>query len=401
MISKRPIRIGLIGSGYIARGLITLLACRTDLTISKVLTRCEPTTRSDFPAQNLLTNSIHDLIDHSDLAVECSGDVLHGTAMLLAVMDAELPVVTLDPTLQVTTGSYFVDKGFITEAEGYAPGSLAALHEEVIQMGFKPLVYGNSSNSLNKNPHPDVMLTMAKKQGVSLNRVVAAIDGTQTQFEQVLVANGLGADIAKTGLLYLQADTLEEGANLLAALAKGKGTPLADCLVPTAGIGHKLPADIFVTAEHEQHQQEFLRYYQLGDGPYYTLRRSYCLPHLDLVKTICRVVHGGGVLLTNSATPRFSVAARAKRALKQGERIEWGIGSFDVRGVAVRITEHPGHVPIGLLQRAVVKHALEPGQLLTFADLEFPNSIAKQAWLEIEQSVTMGVETTSYRPVWA
>ena len=54
------------------------------------------------------------------------------------VIKAGLPVVTMDAELQVTTGSYFAKKGFITEAEGDQPGCLAALDEEARQMGFLP-----------------------------------------------------------------------------------------------------------------------------------------------------------------------------------------------------------------------------------------------------------------------
>jgi predicted homoserine dehydrogenase-like protein len=378
-------RIGIIGSGYIARGLVMLLAKQPDLVVSKVLTRRDPATCVEFPATHLLTTSIQEVIDQSDLVVECSGDVIHSTAMLQEVMAARLPVVTMDAELQATTGSYFVDQGLITEAEGDQPGCLAALHEEAMAMGFQPLVYGNIKGFLNNEPSPDEMQFWSKKQGISLSQVTAATDGTKVQFEQALVANGLGADIARPGLSYIQAQTLDAGANQLAALAEKLGSPISDCLLSPLPPAPKLPAGIFITGTHDRCQQEFLRYYKLGDGPYYTLLRPYYLPHLEIPKTIRRVIKGGGALLTNSTTPRISVAAVAKRALHPGEAIKRGIGSFAMRGIAVRMSDHPDHLPIGLVHEAVVRRSVEPGQMLSFADVDLPDTFALKAWHAIVQ----------------
>lgn len=130
----------------------------------------------------------------------------------------------------------------------------------------------------------------------------------------------------------------------------------------------------------------YLRYYKMGDGPYYTLLRPYFLPHLEIPKTIRRVIQGGGALLTNSATPRVSVGAVAKHALRPGDVIDHGSGSFDVRGVAVRMHDQPDHLPIGLLHNAVLRHAVEPEQMLTFADVDLPDTLALEAWRTIAKA---------------
>ena len=132
--------IGVVGAGFLAKGFVMALEEQPDLVISRVLTRTSVQERTDFPRQDLLTNSIDELIDNSDLVVECSGDVIHATDVIDKVLSASLPVVTMDSELQVTTGSYFVRRGFITEAEGDQPGCLAALRENVIQMGCTPSV---------------------------------------------------------------------------------------------------------------------------------------------------------------------------------------------------------------------------------------------------------------------
>src|SRR3989344_8981744 len=137
-------RIGVSGTGMIAHGFVRLIKQHyQDMQSSRVLPRPPLSTMTDFPLADVLTNSLDELIDNSDLIVECSGDVFHGTAVIERAFEAGLKVVTVNAELQVTTGSYLAGKGFLTEAEGDQPGSLAALREDALQMGFQPLVYGN------------------------------------------------------------------------------------------------------------------------------------------------------------------------------------------------------------------------------------------------------------------
>ncbi|MCM2675837.1 hypothetical protein [Alkalicoccobacillus plakortidis] len=98
------------------------------------------------------------------------------------------------------------------------------------------------------------------------------------------------------------------------------------------------------------------------------------------MKTIRRVSQGGDILLNNGLSPKIGVAAVTKRNLKPEELIKKGIGSFQVRGEAIRLSEEPNHIPIGLLRDAVVKRPIEPGQILTFDDVEIEESTALRAW---------------------
>ncbi|UJF32086.1 NAD(P)-dependent oxidoreductase [Paenibacillus hexagrammi] len=371
-------RIGLVGTGFIARGLLLLLSSMPDMEVTAVLTRRKLNECTEVPLPHVLTNSIQELLAKSDLIVECSGDVIHATGVIAKAMEAALPVVTMDAELQVTTGSFFVSKGYITEAEGDQPGCLAALKANVESMGFKPLVYGNIKGFLNLNPPLEDMLYWGKRSGISLQMVTSFTDGTKVQIEQALVANGLGTGIAKDGLLGTAAEDLQEGAEVLAAEAKRLGKPIADYLLSA-----KSPPGVFITAEHDERQKDALAYFKMGKGPFYTLLQPYHLCHLEVVKTIRRTLLGEAPLLNNSASPKISVAAVAKRALTPGTVIKKGIGSFDVRGIAVDIAANPNHIPIGLLSYAVVKEHIEPGQILQFRDVDIPDSLASLAWQDI------------------
>ncbi|MFO0984511.1 MAG: hypothetical protein U1E76_22760 [Planctomycetota bacterium] len=202
------------------------------------------------------------------------------------------------------------------------------------------------------------------------------------QIEQALVANGLGAGIAEDGLLGLASNDVRAGSEALAAHALRLGFPISDYVLSADA-----PRGVFIVAEHTGDQHDALRYLKLGPGPLYTLVRNYHLLHLEIPRTIRRVLDQRHVLLTNTAQPRIGVAAIAKRALAPGERIDHGIGSFAVRGIAVRLQAHPGHVPIGLIRNAVVQRAVAPGAMLTFGDLALPDSLAVRAWHEITAGI--------------
>jgi len=377
-------KIGIIGSGFIASGLAKLLLQHPDYILSNVLTRTSLEKRTDFIAPDKLTNSLDTLIQNSDLIVECSGDAIYATESIDHILKSDIPVVTMNSEFHVTTGSYFVNKGLVTEAEGDQPGVQAILHEEAIAMGFKPVVYANIKGFLNENPTKEDMEYWGARSNLSLEMVTSFTDGTKVEIEQVLVANGLGAGIIQEGLVKLESDDMLEGGTVLANKAKELGYPVSDYLLSA-----KLPAGVFLVVEHDEDQQDSLRYYKLGDGPYYVLERTYHLCHLEIIKTIKRVLTGGGVLLNNSTKPKFSVAAIAKRDLIPGEMIKKGIGSFDVRGTAIEISNDITHIPIGLLANATIKKAIKAGERITFDDIDVPESLALSIWFKIIQNLNI------------
>lgn len=377
--TNTEVRIGIVGTGFIGQGIVLALEAQPDLKVTKVLTRRKITPEFKFVRPELLTDSIDELIENSDLVVECTGSVLWATTVLDRVMDANLPVVTMDSEVHVTTGSYLAQKGFITEAEGDQPGCLAALKESAVQMGFKPLVYGNIKGFLNLLPTPEDMQYWSNRQGISLDQVTSFTDGTKVQIEQAFVANGLGADVLQDGLLGPSSEDIFTGGVQIAEAAKGLGRSVSDYI-----LSPKSPAGVFIIAEHEAEQKDYLRYLKMGEGPFYSISQNYHLCHLEVTKTIRRVLSGGGVLLNNSTNPQVGVVAVAKKDLSAGDTIQRGIGSFEVRGIASRFSSHPNAVPIGLLEKVTLTQSIPAGGILTFDDVDIPDSLALNICLKLK-----------------
>ena len=172
-------------------------------------------------------------------------------------------------------------------------------------MGFRPVVFGNIKGFLNTKPSREDMVFWSEKQGISLPQVTAFTDGTKIQIEQALVANGLGANLLRSGMMGPDSPDLEAAAKQLAEMAEEhEAGPVSDYVLNAGG-----PAGVFVVARHDAEQQRFLKYLKLGDGPYYFLLQPFHLCHLEMVGTIEAVLNGRQPLLNNGRKPSVGVCA--------------------------------------------------------------------------------------------
>lgn len=374
-------RVGVVGSGFVARGFCALLRRQSGYRLSRLLTRRALSDVAEIAGAGEATNDLAELVDHSDLVVECSGRVGDACAVVDAAFSAGLPVVTMNAEFQVTAGAWYAERGRLSEAEGDQPGSIAALAEDVRTMGFEPLVYGSQKGFLKHNPDLASMRSWSERQGIALAKTVSFTDGTKLQIEAALVANGLGAEILRPGLVGPVAETTRDGALTLAPMAAERGAAISDYVLRSGGGG-----EVFIVATHDAAHRDSLRYYKLGDGPYYYFERPFHLGHFEVMKTVRRLAEGGAPLLGPGARPRLSVGAVAKRELARGERIETAIGGFAVRGHAVTLASD--HAPIALLDGAELRHRLEPGQPLALDDVAIEDGPALRAWRGVRDAAS-------------
>lgn len=376
-LNNKPIRIGIVGTGLVARGLALLISYRKDMKISGILTRRKGSISDLRVSQDLVTQNPDYLFERSDLIFVSTGDPIHTTEMIHKAFSYNLPVVTMDADTLVISGSWLSQLGKLCESDGDQPGCLASLKEEVEEMGFSPLVYGNIKGFHNTNPTKEDMEYWSQKQRYSLSSVTSFTDGTKLQIEQCLVANGLNASIACQGLTGERISDLKTGAFSLAQKASDLNLVLSDYIISADA-----PPGVFIVGTHHEDLAPDLKTYKMGDGPFYLHYKPTHLCFFETPKTIKQFYYHDHKLLDNGIIPRVGVAAIAKRELTPGTIIEKGIGSFDVRGEAINITNQIDMIPIGLLSRAHIKRRIECGQMITFDDIEIPESMALKAWKE-------------------
>jgi len=253
--------VGIVGTGFTARGLARALRRSGEFAVGAVLTRRREAHIPGFD-DGAITVSPDDLIERSAIIVECSGDPIHATDVIERAVAAGRRVVTMSAAWHVAAGSYYHGRGYITEAEGDQPGSLAALAEDSRAMGFDPLVYVNVKRFLNHAPALDEMSHFSKLYGISLPQVVSFTDGTKLQLEQALVANGLGADILRQGMTGPSATLVNDGLDQLARAACEHGKPVVDYVLTG-----EAPGAVMILARHDHQEADALRYLKMGDGP--------------------------------------------------------------------------------------------------------------------------------------
>lgn len=372
-------RVGVSGSGFVARALAAVLSRTPDFALSGVLTR-RPVGLSEahFP-EGVLTNSRDALVEGADIVVECSGDTALAAEVLVAAGEAGRRLVTLNAEAQVTVGTELLHRGFsVTEAHGDQPGALAELDEEVRAIGFDPVAYVNFKGFHDPDPTPESMRFWSEKQASTLRAVTSYTDGGKLQIEQVLVANGLGAGIARRGLIGGAVDDLLDLDHLVEA-AEALGRPVSDYIVHPKGPKGVAILAACPLAEITPGYSVFTKVRTRGGRAYLLLKPHYFV-HLEVPKTLRRVVAGGPPVITNGLSPTALIAAVAKRAIPAGARIETGLGGFELRGEAAPIEGHEDAVPITLLDGARTRRAVEPGAVVREADVEVPETLARALW---------------------
>ena len=253
---KYPIRVGISGTGYIARGLCQALMSMPDrFVVTSILTRRSHDCVQDFAGRKYVTRHLDQLLENSDVIVECSGTVDGARQVVQASLAHSIPTITMNAEFQVTLGAAFAGSDLLTEAQGDQPGSLAALNEEARLMGFDPLVFGSQKGFLDHNPTPKNMEHWAKIQGVSIPAVTAFTDGTKVQIEQAMVADCLGAGICGRGLSGPRAENIQAAVGMLGGLAKSLQHPIADYVICPASSG-----EVFMVATHPSPPDQ-LKYY--------------------------------------------------------------------------------------------------------------------------------------------
>ena len=371
----RPLRVGVSGTGYIARGLIELLQPMGDrFEVVIVLTRRAVADVAPVPGNLPVTDNLDQFLTACDMVVECSGAVDGARVVVEAAIAAEKQIVTLNAEFQMALGAAFRDYPNITEAQGDQPGSIAALDEEVRQMGFEPVVYGSQKGFLALTPSKEDMVYWSERQGISLPAVTSFTDGTKVQIEQALVAECLGGTIAQNGLIGPKTGTLAEGGRELAARAAELGEVISDYALVAGGRG-----ELFIVARHASPPEQ-LQYYKLGGGEFYIIERPFHLGHFEIPITMIRMAEGRGPLMKHSRKPELTVGTIAKTALPKGLPVTQAAGSFEFRGEAMRLTDAPDAVPIGLMEHCVLREALEPGQVVKWSDVDLSKDASVALW---------------------
>jgi predicted homoserine dehydrogenase-like protein len=397
------VRVGMIGAGFMARGIalqicksvpgmeLVAIANRSLDGAKRAYSEAGVDSVSEVTTTGALVDRIRDgkysvtsdpgLICEAegiDAIVEVTGTIEYSLPFVLQAMRNKKHVVLMNAEMDGTLGpmlKVYADREgvVITNADGDQPGVEMNLFRFVKSIGVKPVMCGNIKGLHDPYRNPTTQEAFAKQWGQQPSMVTSFADGTKISFEQAIVANGTGMQVAQRGMY---GPTVEPG------------TPLKDCvnglyplesLLEGPGIvDYVVRAEpgpgVFVLGTHENpRQQHYLNLYKLGEGPLYLFYTPYHLCHFEVPITVARAVLFHDAALTPMGAPKVDVVAAAKIDLKKGELVD-GLGHYMTYGLCENAdtTLREKLLPIGLAEGCQLKNDVPKDQVLTRDDVIFP-----------------------------
>ena len=396
----RPIRVGMVGAGFMARGIanqivnsvpgmiLVAIANRTlarasqayaeagieDATVVETRAALEQAIARGRPA---VTEDAMLLCEAAgiDCLIEVTGAVEHGARVITHAIAHGRHVVTLNAELDGTVGPLLKRQAdqagvILTGSDGDQPGVQMNLWRFVRAIGLTPLVCGNIKGLQDRYRTPTTQAGFAAKWGQNPYMVTSFADGTKISYEQAIVANATGMSVAKRGMLGLDhaghVDELTKSYDIDMLRARGG---VVDYVV-----GAKPGPGVFVLATHDDpKQRHYLNLYKLGEGPLYSFYTPYHLCHFEVPLSVARLVLAGDAVLQPLDGPLVDVVTLAKTDLKAGAEID-ALGGYMTYGEAenYEVSRAGGLLPMGLAEGCRLKRDVPKDAALTYADVEIP-----------------------------
>jgi predicted homoserine dehydrogenase-like protein len=278
-------------------------------------------------------------------------------------MNAELDG-TIGPILKA-----YADKAgvVISGCDGDQPGVQMNLYRFVKSIGLTPLLCGNIKGLHDPYRNPTTQKGFAEKWGQEPSMVTSFADGTKISFEQAIVANATGMQVARRGMLGYNFDGhVDELTKRYDVEELVRLNGIVDYVV-----GTKPGPGVFVLATHEDpKQRHYLNLYKLGEGPLYSFYVPYHLCHFEAPLSVARAVLFRDAVLAPLGAPRVEVITAAKIDLKKGQILD-GLGGYMTYGLAENagIAQRENLLPIGLAEGSRLTRDISKDEVLTRGDV--------------------------------
>ncbi len=398
-VEGKPIRVGIIGAGYMGRGLALQiissfsrgmrLSALYNRTIEKAELAYTQAGINDVvhvdntrDLENAIHHSKHVICsnalalcqaDNIDVIVEATGEVEFGAEVVMEAIKNGKHVVLMNAELDAVCGpilKHHADKAgvVISNVDGDQPGVTMNLYRWVKQLGYEPRLAGNMKGLQDRYRNPTTQKGFADqyKQGVKM--ITSFADGTKISMEMAVIANATGFGVDVRGMHGPSCDHVTEGLGLFSEDQLAKGT--IDYL-----LGAEPGPGVFVIGYNENPVlQQYANYLKMGDGPFYMFYVPYHLPHLETPMTIARAALFEDAATAPLGGPVVEVLAAAKTPLSKGTELD-GIGGYHAYGVAENadtFTQVNG-LPMSLLEGCVLKRDMDKDAVITLSDVLVPD----------------------------
>jgi predicted homoserine dehydrogenase-like protein len=308
-----------------------------------------------------------------EAVIEATGDVEHGAAVTMHAIEHGKHVVLVNAEVAATFGPILrahADRAdiVVSYTDGDEPGILVNLYRYAKAIGYRPVLAGNVKGLLDPYRTPETQRQFAAEWGQKPRMVTSFADGTKLSLEMALVANATGFGVARRGMMGHQCAHVKDVPSLFDADSLLGGGLVDFVLGAEPGSGAFL-----VVYDDGPKRQELMRYFKLGDGPFYVFYQPWHLPHLEAPLTAARAVLFHDAAVSPRDGPVCEVVSVAKRSLQAGETLD-GIGGFMCYGVIDNSTvaRSENLLPIALSHDCTLRRDVPQDEAIALDDVDLP-----------------------------
>lgn len=411
----RPIRVGMVGAGFMGRGIARqLLTATTGIRLVAIANRHPERARdalaqagADATRDVFDTDALEEAVASGtpavtddpallcrgplDVVIEVTGAVEFAAGVALEAIASGKHVVLMNAEVDATIGPLLKRRAdeagvVITNADGDQPGVTMNVYRFVHGLGVRPVMCGNIKGLHDPYRNPTTQAAFAERWGQDPHMVTSFADGSKISFEQAVVANATSMRVLRRGMLgpTVEAGTsVREVAGLFPAEELLEGPGVVDYVV-----GAEPAPGVFVLGTHDDPvQQHYLDLYKLGAGPLYCFYSPYHLCHFEVPNTVARAALFGDATIAPAGGPVVEVVAAAKVDLEAGQELD-RIGGYLTYGLAENSAAARAEnlLPLGLAEGARLLGKVERDSVLTFDDVELPEGrLAERLWREQQE----------------
>ncbi|MEB3319768.1 MAG: SAF domain-containing protein [Cyanobium sp.] len=396
----RPVRIGVIGAGAMARPTVALITNQVpgmevvaiaNRTLQRAASAYAYAGREDAVAvespaaldqaiaagRPAITDDPALLAQSAgiDCLIDMTGAVNHGAAVALEAIRQGKPLVLMNAEVDATIGPLLHERArqagvLFTCCDGDQPGVQMNLWRKVKGMGLIPRVLGNIKGLQDEYRNPTTQQGFAERWNQDVTMVTSFADGSKVNFEQCIVANATGFTVARRGMGRMEhrapveeltghydLDQLRELGGVVDFVVGAQPLPGVYCLAELADRRHA----------------PLLAAKGLGNGPLYCFYEPYHLVHLDTPMSLARAVLFDDPVGQPIGAPVVEVVAIAKRDLQAGETLD-SYGRYMTYGQAEKasVVRSEGLVPQGLVEGCRLLRPIARDQPIRWSDVEAP-----------------------------
>lgn len=395
---RDPIRIGLIGAGYMGRAITRQIhQAMIGMDVVAISNRTVAHARSAFEGagvddvEEVATDDELDrarragrhvvtddpiLLCHArdiDVVVEATGEVEFAAHTVTEAIDHRKHVVLVNAELDATLGPILKHRAdqngvVFTNADGDEPGVTMNLFRFVETIGYRPVMAGNIKGFLNHHRNPDTQRGFAEEHGQRARMVTSFADGTKLAMEGAVLANGTGLRIGTRGMDGHKCDHVRDVLQLYSPQELLDGGRIDYVLGAEPGSG-----GFVIGYDDDPVRRPYMEYFKMGDGPLYVFHRPFHLTHLEAPLSIARAVLFGDATITPKGAPVADVVTVAKRDLGAGEVLD-GLGGFTCYGVVdnASTTVAENLLPMGLSEGCRLVRDVAADRPITYGDVVLP-----------------------------